>query len=134
MGRTTYSSTARLAKKPTDQLIGKDRPVDRWFLPIALTFRKNFPQKTAEVLADMAGLRDVRPAELWLEGRRAPSGEALARMIISAHGDLVIRALTQGCGQAWVKRHRRIESLAAARADVEAAQRRLAEAERGIEP
>lgn len=134
MGRTTYRKPGEQAKNPTDQAIGKDRSVDRWFLPIALTFRKKFPQKTAEVLADLAGLRDVRPAELWLDGSRAPSGEALARMIVSAHGDLVIRALTQGCGQAWVKRHRRIESLAAARADVEAAQRRLAEAERGIEP
>ncbi|WBL75627.1 hypothetical protein I3J27_21580 [Bradyrhizobium xenonodulans] len=122
------------SKQCPDQPIGKDRSPDRWFLPIALTFRKNFPKKTAEVLADIAGLRDVRPAELWLDGSRAPSGEALARMIASAHGDLVIRALTHGSGQAWVKRHRRIENLAAARAEVEAAQRRLAEAERGIEP
>ncbi|PPQ17940.1 hypothetical protein CV770_18410 [Bradyrhizobium sp. AC87j1] len=85
-------------------------------------------------MADIAGLRDVRPAELWLDGSRAPSGAALARMIASAHGDLVIRALTSGSGQTWVKRHRRIENLAAARAEVEAAQRRLADAERGIEP
>ncbi|MCK1669409.1 hypothetical protein [Bradyrhizobium sp. 153] len=134
MGRTTYRNRAELAKKPADQPIGKDRSADRWFLPIALIFRKNFPKKTAEVLADMAGLRDVRPAELWLDGSRAPSGEALARMIASAHGDLVIRALTAGCGQTWVKRHRRIETLAAARADLAAAQRRLAEAEQGIEP
>lgn len=82
----------------------------------------------------MAGLRKVRPAELWLDGSRAPSGEALARMIASEHGDLVIRALTQGSGQVWVRRHRRIETLAQARAELEAAQRRLSEAERGIEP
>ncbi|WP_146101304.1 hypothetical protein [Bradyrhizobium sp. AC87j1] len=122
------------SKQRPDQPIGKDRSPDRWFLPIALTFRQNFPKKTAEVLADIAGLRDVRPAELWLDGSRAPSGAALARMIASAHGDLVIRALTSGSGQTWVKRHRRIENLAAARAEVEAAQRRLADAERGIEP
>jgi len=122
------------SKRRRDQPIGKDRSADRWFLPIALTFRKNFPNKTAEVLADIAGLRDVRPAELWLEGRRAPSGEALARMIASAHGDLIIGALTSGSGQTWVKRLRRIENLAAARAELDAAQRRLAEAERGIEP
>ncbi|MBR1206987.1 MULTISPECIES: hypothetical protein [unclassified Bradyrhizobium] len=125
---------ARSSKKPTDQRIGGHRSVDRWFLPIALAFRENFPAKTAEVLADLAGLKKVRPAELWLSGRRAPNGEALARLIASKHGDLVIRALTAGSGQVWVKRHLRIEQLAKARAEVEAATRRLAEAERGIEP
>jgi len=133
MGTTAKRETGERSKSATDQSTGKDRSIDRWFLPIALTFRKNFPKKTAEVLAGIAG-RDVRLAELWLAGDRAPNGEALARMIASSHGDLVIRAITQGSGQVWVKRHLRVEQLARARADLEAAQRALAEAERGIEP
>ena len=131
MSRLSGAAAAK-SKKPTDHSIGQDRSTDRWFLPIARIFRENFPRKTAGVLAELAG-RDIRLAELWLAGDRSPNGEALARMIASRHGNLVIQALTRGSGQVWVRRHLRIEQLAQARADIEAAQRRLAEAERGIE-
>ncbi|ODM77770.1 hypothetical protein [Bradyrhizobium elkanii] len=131
MGTTTYRNSARPAKNGTDKLIGKHRRSHRWFEPIALTFRHNFPKKTAEVLADLAG-RDVRVAEIWLSGTGSPNGEALARLIDSKHGDLVVQALTGGSRHSWVARYERTQEIAKARDELEAAQRRLASLERGL--
>ena len=91
---------AKSAKKRTDQLTGKDRPVDRFFDPVIDELRLLFPKKLAPALAFHSGCHQ-RICELWLEGKRQPGGPALAALLNSEIGDIVLLALTKGSKHAW---------------------------------
>ena len=91
---------AKSAKIRSDSRIGKDRSVDRFFDPVIEQLRQLFPTKLAPALAFHSGCHQ-RICELWLEGKRQPGGPALAALLNSEIGDVVLLALTRGCGHAW---------------------------------
>lgn len=70
----------------------------------------------------------------WKTGRHAPDSEALIALLNSDVGDEIIRILTRNNNQPWAKALRRTHEIAKTRADIEAAQRRLADLERGLVP
>lgn len=115
----------------TDKKIGRCRSGDRWFDAVIDELTLIFPRKLAFELAMRAG-RPKRVVELWLEGRAAPNGEALAALIRSDIGDRVLLALTAGCNHPWADNVRATHEIARLRKQQAESARRLAELERGI--
>jgi hypothetical protein len=115
----------------TDNSIGKCRSGGHWFDAVIDELTPIFPRKLAFELAMRAG-RPKRVVELWLEGRAAPNGEALASLIRSDVGDRVLLALTAGCSHPWADNVRATHEIARLRKQQAESARRLAELERGI--
>lgn len=122
---------AKLSKNGTDQSIGKDRSADRWFAPVIAALSREFPKKLAHVLADHS-CRPLRVCELWLQGRQYPNGEALANLIRSPIGRIVVAALTADCDFEWVAADRRVRRIAKLRKMKAELDRELREQEEGF--
>jgi hypothetical protein len=122
------ASTAKSAKNETDKRIGKDRYVDRYFQPVIDELGLIFPKKLAQVLALHSG-KSQRVCELWLEGKTAPGGDALAALICSEIGDTVLLALTKGCDHAWLRNIRTTNEIAKLRRQQRDSAARLASLE-----
>lgn len=111
MTKPTYRNGTGSAKKAGDENLGKNRRDHRWFAPVLVDLRKVFKQKLAAELALVAN-RSTRVCEDWIAvpPRGAPDGEALAALINSRIGDVVLLALSRSCGHPWrQKLNRQIE-------------------------
>lgn len=122
---------AKPAKSATDNAIGKGRASHQWFAPVLEAFAQKFPRKTALELALRSG-RHVRVCEIWLSGKGAADGPALAALICSDQGDLVLDALTARCGHAWAENARATREISKLRKQQAEAADRLAALERGM--
>lgn len=128
---TGYRKGAKPAKSGTDSGIGKDRSCHQWFAPVLEEFCRIFPKKTPTHIASRAG-RSIRVCEIWLSGKGAPDGIALARLIRSDVGDRVLLALTADCQHAWAENVRTTHEISKLRKQQAEAAARLAALERGM--
>lgn len=122
---------ASLSKNGADHSIGKHRSIDRWFEPVIAELARIFPKKLANELSIRAR-RDPRVCELWMSGDRSPNGEALAALICSDVGDIVVQALTAECPHPWAENARAVREISKLRKQQADAARRLALLEQGI--
>lgn len=122
---------AKLSKPPTDKKIGRTRSFDRWFDPVIDELSLIFPHKLALELAVRAR-RPKRVCELWMQGRSAPNGEALAALICSDVGDRVLLSLTARCPHPWAENNRAVHEISKLRKQQAEADRRLKALEQGI--
>lgn len=127
----TMAPRAKLSKKPTDDLFGKDRRHVRWFEPVLAELAEIFPTKLAQELALRAG-RSQRVCEFWISGRSAPDGGAMAALLNSDIGDRVHLALTADCKHAWADNNRAVHEISKLRKQQADAERRLKALEQGI--
>ncbi|MCB1394273.1 hypothetical protein, partial [Nitrobacter sp.] len=93
-----------------DHSIGKYRSIDRWFSRVVDALRREHPAKLAQLLADYTH-RDKRVCELWLAGAQSPNGAALASLIRSPIGRIVLDAITAGAEAEWIARDRKARRL-----------------------
>lgn len=103
-------TNAKLSKTGADHSIGKYRSIDRWFSRVVDALRREHPDKLAQMLADYAQ-RPQRVCELWLAGRQSPNGAALASLLRSPIGGIVLEAITAGAEAEWIARDRRARRL-----------------------
>ncbi len=103
-------TNGKLSKTGTDHSIGKYRSIDRWFSRVVDALRREHPDKLAQTLADYAQ-RPQRVCELWLAGRQSPNGAALASLIRSPIGRIVLDAITAGAEAEWIARDRKARRL-----------------------
>lgn len=122
---------AKTSKTGTDHSIGRDRSSDRWFEPVIAELARIFPKKLAAELA-LRAHRPARVCELWLQGRQSPNGAALASLICSDVGDVVVQALTAECQHPWAENARAVREISRLRKQQADAARRLALLEQGI--
>ena len=127
----TYRRAAKVAKSPTDDLIGKRRSCHRWFEPVIDDLRLIFPHKCSTETAYHSG-RSVRVCEIWLSGKGAPDGAALAALLRSPIGDRVHAALIRGVTLDWADNFRSVSEISKLRKEQAASNKRLAALEQGI--
>ena len=128
---TGYRGGAKPAKSRTDKAIGKDRACHQWFAPVLAEICRIFPKKTPTHLSSRSGV-SIRVCEIWLSGKGAPGGPALARLIRSDVGDRVLLALTADCQHGWAENVRATHEISQLRKQQAAQAARLAELERGM--
>lgn len=120
------------SNKAPDKVIGTSRAGHRFFEPVLVALEKKFPKKCAQELA-LRAKRSERVCEIWIARRGTPDGGALACLIDSDVGDIVMLALTKNSKQPWVKALRRHHEIASLRTVQVEAARRLAALELGAE-
>jgi hypothetical protein len=111
MTKPAYRKGSGSAKAGAEENLGTSRRDHRWFAPVLAELRKVFRQKLAAELALIAN-RSTRVCEDWIATppRGAPDGEALAALLNSRIGDVVLLALTRSCAEPWRKKlHRQLE-------------------------
>jgi hypothetical protein len=89
------------AKAGAEESFGKRRSDHRWFRPVLAELKRIFPRKLAQELAVIAN-RSERICEVWISGKGAPDGEALAALLNSKHhGRRIWQALTADNPHPW---------------------------------
>jgi hypothetical protein len=102
-----YGKPPRSAKLVTDQVLGKSRSDVRWFAPVLQALKPRFVGKKLPFELAARANRSDRICEKWIGGHGAPDGPALARLLNSDVGDIVWKALTQGCVEPWAAKMRK---------------------------